>query len=166
MIVRKAKPKDAKRIAEINVIGWHTAYKGLIPDDFLAKWQVTEKGIARYREKIGNPSNIFLVAEQDGKVIGYLYGYKNTKEPQIPYEYEVQSLYIDPNFQRHGAGTALLKAFQKAIGNKPFFLHALKGNQQAINFYTKANGKRSPEYDLDRTWGDVTRRIEAFIFSR
>ena len=52
MIIRKAKPKDAKRVAEINVIGWHTAYKDLVPDDFLAKWQVTDRRIERFCEKI------------------------------------------------------------------------------------------------------------------
>ena len=31
MIIRKAKPKDAQRTAEINVVGWHTAYKDLVP---------------------------------------------------------------------------------------------------------------------------------------
>ncbi len=164
MIIRKAKSEDARRVAEINVIGWHTAYKGLIPDDFLEKWQVTDRRVERFREKIEDPKNTFLVVEEKGYVVGYLDGFKNVEEPQIPYEYVVQSLYIDPDFQRHGAGTALLKAFQQSIGGKPFFLHALKGNEQAMNFYTKLKGKRSPEYDLDRTWGNVTRRIEAFVF--
>ena len=37
MIIRKASSKDAQRVAEINVIGWHTAYNGLIPSDFFGK---------------------------------------------------------------------------------------------------------------------------------
>ena len=164
MIIRKAKPKDAKRVAEINVIGWHTAYKDLVPDDFLAKWQVTDRRIERFCEKIKEKAD-FFVAEQEGQVIGYLHGGKNVENANIPFEYEVYSLYIDPEFQRHGVGTALMKRFEKEIGAVSFFLHAMKGNQKAMRFYAKIGGKRTKKYDIDKTWGDVTRRIEAFVFS-
>ena len=34
--IRTAKPGDARAIAEIHVSTWQTAYRGLMPDDFLA----------------------------------------------------------------------------------------------------------------------------------
>ena len=40
----------------------------------------------------------------------------------------------------------------------------MKGNEKAMMFYTKVGGTRATEYDMDHTWGDVTCRIEAFIF--
>ena len=165
MIIRKAKSEDAKRVAEINVNGWHTAYKGLVPDDFLDKWQVTEKRIENFKKAIENTDHIFLVAEKDGYVIGYLNGGKNEKGKRtIPIDHEVYGLYIDPTFQRQGVGRALLAEFKKQIQDQQFFLHIMKGNKEAMTFYTEVGGERSPEYDMDHTWGDVTCRIEAFIF--
>ena len=165
MIVRKAKSTDAKRVAEINVIGWHTAYKGLVPADFLAKWQVTERRIEKFKENILNKQNICLVAELNGSVIGYLSGGYNRENADIPFQYEVYALYVDPDFQRNGAGRLLLQHFHQKIKHTPFFLHAMKGNEKADAFYIKMGGRRVPEYDIDKTWGDVTRRIEAFVFN-
>ncbi len=164
MIIRKAEAKDAQRAAEINVVGWHTAYKGLVPDDFLEKLQVTEKRIERFKETILNQKNICFVAELNGQVIGYLFGGKNKEAANIPVEYEVYGLYINPSFQRQGVGRLLLQHFKTKIKNAPFFLHALKGNVKAMTFYTKVGGHRAPEYDIDMTWGDVTRRVEACLF--
>lgn len=165
MIIRTAKPEDAKRVAEINVVGWHTAYKDLVPADFLDKWQVTEKRIENFQKAIENTTHIFLVAEEKGQVIGYLHGGKNKKgEGIVPIDHEVYGLYVDPAFQRKGIGRSLLREFKKQIQNQAFFLHAMKGNEKAMAFYTKIGGTRSPEYDMDHTWGDVTCRIEAFLF--
>ena len=164
MIIRKAKAGDALWTAKINVAGWHAAYKGLVPDNFLAKMQVTEKRISRFQEIILNKKNICLVAELNGQVIGYLFGGKNKENARIPFEYEVYGLYIDPAFQRQGAGRLLLQHFRKKVKNAPFFLHAMKGNAKAMTFYTKVGGCRMPEYDIDMSWGDVTRRVEAFLF--
>ena len=166
MIIRKAKTEDAKHVAEINVIGWQTAYKDLVPADFLAKWQVTEKRVENFKKAIENVANVFLIAEEEGQVIGYLHGGKNKKgEGLVPIDYEVYGLYVDPAFQRKGVGRMLLAEFKKQIQNQEFFLYAMKGNEKAMTFYTKVGGKRAPEYDIDHTWGDVTRRIETFIFS-
>jgi len=165
MIVRKAKPEDAKRVVEINVIGWHTAYKGLVPDDFLDKWQVTNRRIEKFRAYIEENEGVFLIAEEKGLVIGYLYGGKNTRDVAIPFKYEVHGLYVDPDFQRQGAGRLLLAKFKEQIQNQAFFLHAMKGNEKAMTFYIKAGGIREPKYDMDHTWGNMTRRLEAFVFN-
>jgi len=35
MSVRYLVENDAKRVAQINIEGWQTAYRGIFPDDFL-----------------------------------------------------------------------------------------------------------------------------------
>lgn len=49
----------------------------------------------------------YLVAEQDGKVIGFAYG--NWFKPRPAYRYSVEtSIYLAPSLQRQGVGRALL----------------------------------------------------------
>ena len=49
----------------------------------------------------------YLVAEQDGKIVGFAYG--NWFKPRPAYRYSVEtSIYLDPDLQRQGLGRALL----------------------------------------------------------
>lgn len=49
----------------------------------------------------------YLVAEQDGKIIGFAYG--NWFKPRSAYRYSVEtSIYLAPDLQRQGLGRALL----------------------------------------------------------
>ena len=131
----------------------------------MAKWQATDRRIEKFKAIILDRQNICLIAELNEKVIGYLLGGKNKENANIPFQYEVYGLYVDPEFQRNGAGRLLLQHFQQKIKQALFFLHAMKGNEKAMTFYTKVGGKRAPEYDINKTWGDVICRIEAFVFN-
>ena len=42
MRLRAASPGDAAAIAQVHVAAWHAAYRGLIPDSYLAETPVYE----------------------------------------------------------------------------------------------------------------------------
>ena len=145
--IRPATTKDAKAIATINVLGWKTTYCGLIPDDVLDKLSVTKKRIENFTNAISN-CPIFLLAENETGIIGYLNGGK-PRTNEFPYPYEIYGFYIHPDFQRKGIGTALINAFKEKINGRSFCVCLLKGNEKALNFYQKMGGIRYPEFDGD-----------------
>lgn len=145
--VRPAEKKDAFDIATINVLGWKTAYRGLMPDSILDTMEVTEKRIKRTEEAIAT-IEIYLVAENENGVIGFLVGGR-TRNKGVPYPYEIYVFYVHPDYWRCGTGTALVEAFKEKIKEAPFCVYMLDGNAKALNFYQKMGGIRQPEFDSD-----------------
>ena len=145
--IRSAKKEDAKDLATINVLGWKTTYRGLVPDELLDKLSVTDKRIERFSNHISE-CEIFLVAENEKGSIGYLLGGKSRED--VPYEYEIYAFYVHPDFQRVGVGTALFNAFKEKIKDVSFCVYALDGNIKGLNFYQKMGGIRYPEFDKDQ----------------
>lgn len=146
--IRLATPQDALDIATINIACWKTAYRGLIEDDFLDKLSVTEKRIEHFQSDILT-DDIYLVAENKGIIVGYLSGGK-VSQRHLPYPYEIYKLYVHPDFQHQGVGTALINAFKEKINKSAFCVYTLEGNTRAICFYQKNGGIRHPEFDCDQ----------------
>lgn len=121
MIIRKFTPNDLKRVHEIESMSFNQSY-GI--DVF--------RGL--YDMGVG-----FLVAEEDGYVIGYVIFW-------IKYENQghIISIAVDKNYRRHKAGTELLI---KAIGIlsmlkiDAIYLEVNENNTEAIEFYKTFNFK-------------------------
>lgn len=93
--------------------------------------------------------NTFLVAELEGKVIGYTIGRKLDELA------EVISIAVLPEFRRRGIGSALwlrLRDELKEMGVKTVRLHVRVSNEPAIRFYEKFGFERTrlePSYYSD-----------------
>ena len=143
--IRKAKISDAKDITYINITTWKDAYKGLLPDDFLANRNLSEKRIEYIENQIKNKNDICLVAELDNKIIGYCIGGIPRQYADI-FCYELRAFYVLPEHQKIGVGKAIFNKFKEIVSGKPFYLYTLSANSKAINFYIKNGGKIMPEY--------------------
>ncbi|WP_298501433.1 ribosomal protein S18-alanine N-acetyltransferase [uncultured Methanobrevibacter sp.] len=115
MIVRKFTPDDLKRVHEIESMSFDQSY-GI--DVFLGLY---EMGVG------------FLVAEQDGYVIGYVIFW-------IKYENQghIISIAVDRDYRRLGAGTHLLvKAISilSLLNLDTIYLEVNENNREAIEFY-------------------------------
>lgn len=67
----------------------------------------TEAEMARRREDVRSRGWPWLVAERDGRVLGYAYA--NAFRPRLAYRYCLEdSIYLDPAAQRTGVGRLLL----------------------------------------------------------
>ena len=152
--IRPARTEDAFDIANINTLGWKVGYRGLVCDSILDEMQVTEKRIQRTKEHIAN-AEIFLVAEQNNKAVGFLRGGKPKRE-NLPYSYEIHVFYVHPDHWRSGIGTALFNAFKEKIKVDDFCVYALDGNIRGINFYQKMGMKRFAEFDCDVQINQIT----------
>lgn len=121
MIVRKFKPKDLKRVYEIENMSFDQSY------GINMFQQLYEMGIG------------FLVAEEDDYVIGYVMFW-------IKYENQghIISIAVDKNYRRLKAGTQLLvKAISilSLLNLKTIYLEVNENNAGAVEFYKTFNFK-------------------------
>jgi len=121
MIVRKFKPKDLKRVYEIENMSFNQSY------GINMFQQLYEMGIE------------FLVAEEEGYVIGYVMFW-------IKYENQghIISIAVDKNYRRAKAGTQLLvKAISilSLLNLDTIYLEVNENNEGAVEFYKTFNFK-------------------------
>ncbi len=121
MIIRKFNPNDLKRVYEIENMSFNQSY-GI--DMFQ---QLYDMGVG------------FLVAEEDGYVIGYVIFW-------IKYENQghIISIAVDKNYRRLKAGTQLLvKAISilSLLRIDAIYLEVNENNEGAVEFYKTFNFK-------------------------
>ncbi|QQK79157.1 GNAT family N-acetyltransferase [Salicibibacter cibi] len=149
--IREMKEGDAYGIAYVHVHSWHTTYKGIVPQSFLGRLQVSEREkhwenlLTEYPRK----SNYGLVAVNDqSEIVGFaICDQADDKEPA---EGELNAIYILKNNQQHGIGRALLRHVLVNFherGWKTFKVVALADNP-SFPFYEKLN----PHYLRLDTW--------------
>ena len=131
IVVRKAVPEDAERIADIQITGWRESYAHLLSPEFLARLEpqteVYREGIVRAVRATHN------VAELDGDVVGFAIA-GPPREDDPPRAWELALIYQYARAHGSGTGQALLDA---AVGDRPAFLWVAEGNPRAQAFYRR-----------------------------
>jgi RimJ/RimL family protein N-acetyltransferase len=141
-IIRPLRPSDADLLGDVHVRAWQTAYRGLLPDDYLDGLNIAERA-ARWAEALTNPPwprGARFGAEQEGEVVGFvLVGPAiGDDTSQIG---EVYALNVDPDHWGSGIGKGLLDvgvAFLRDTGFTEAVLWVLPGNSRARRFYEVA----------------------------
>jgi N-acetylglutamate synthase-like GNAT family acetyltransferase len=97
----------------------------------------------RYLQRINETSegrSVYLVAEQDGQVVGqvFLKYYGTETYPEYP---NMEDLFVDENFRDHGIGTALIMECENRVKAKEFTKVGLSVNpslnKKAMSLYEK-----------------------------
>lgn len=110
MRVRRAVLTDAHAIAEIGVRGWQAAYRGILPDDFLAGLSVPAREVAWQSMLESDEQGMApaWIAEREGRAIGFVAtGPPRDEDVPLPGA-EIYAIYVLPEAWRGGAGRALL----------------------------------------------------------
>ncbi len=115
MAVRKFRYEDLEEVLEISSSSLQEKYT---LDFFLYLWQLSPEG--------------FLVAEKNGKVVGFILALQPCKD-----ELRILMLAVDKNFRRHGIGSALLKELLLRFPVRRVYLEVRTDNVEAIKFYEK-----------------------------
>ena len=117
IILRPAEPGDAKAIRTAYCEACKITYAGIIrPDIFQRVTTLNNNDIARIENEIATGKPEYYVAEIDGQVAGYisLVYPKAGDYPEMGDEtaqktsFEIEHLYINPDYQNRGIGFALL----------------------------------------------------------
>lgn len=140
--VRNSSVADSEAINALHVACWRVSFEGKIEARALAELPVGE-WLERRKHALANESRVRLVAELDGKVIGFCDG-GAPRDPHYGESGELYALYVDPKVQGKGVGKALLlemKARLKALGYRRMMVKTLAGNPPARAFYAGLGGE-------------------------
>jgi ribosomal-protein-alanine N-acetyltransferase len=135
--VRDAVPADAAAVASIGRIAVPDTYKDLI-DDAAVMGAIVEQSYAleALRDCIARCARAadahFLVAERDGKIVGFLDYDREGPEP------ELHRIYVEPMQKRRGIGSALLQELHRRLApSESYILMVVAANRPAVAFYER-----------------------------
>jgi ribosomal protein S18 acetylase RimI-like enzyme len=141
--IRKMHYEDTKQVQSIAKTTWNATYKGIIPlevqNNFLKSNYSDESMIQRIER------SIVYVAEVEGKVVGFA-NYSTVRDGG---KVELAAIYLYPEFQGKGIGTALIQqAVRELKGMKEIFINVEKDNKIGMNFYEAKGFEIVKESDL------------------
>jgi ribosomal protein S18 acetylase RimI-like enzyme len=147
-MVRPAAPEDAAEIARVHVATWRSAYRGLLPDDFLASLSEAHY-TERWRRVIGDGSSRVFVVEagrrppgQTNGVAGFASGGRE-RAGETGFAGELYALYVLDEAQRRGYGRELVRAVAGALHElhlPDMIVWVLRDNGPARAFYERLGG--------------------------
>ena len=136
--IRPAKSADIPVIAQTVVRAWQVAYRHILPDALLDNLS-TARAAARWSELIKDQNMSTLVAEFDGKVVGFVrLGAGRDADIDSKMIGEIYAIYVHPDYWSLGAGRALLYQAIKQLRQRDFqevTLWTLRDNLRARTFY-------------------------------
>lgn len=134
ILIREAEHEDAERLDELLTL--------LIRDEGQYDDNLNEAYVVRdnYRERVRMDGHKLLVAEIEGKIVGYLYGFVY----QIPGMFHrsvaiLDALYVEESHRRLGCGRRLISEFCKFArenGACRVELKVLSENERAFSLYS------------------------------
>ena len=139
--IRRARPSDAKPVAEAHDEAWRTAYQGIIPGPELDKL-IARRGAAWWDGAIRKGSRISLLAF--GETIAGYANYGRNRARSLHYEGEIYEIYLRPEFQGLGFGRRLFTSARRDLvqsGMKSLVVWALSDNEPAVESYRALGGR-------------------------
>src|SRR5215471_10867623 len=113
--VRPARAADVDNMAVVHIAASRQAYAGIIPAHALDAITVAERA-RRWTASLARagPNEAILVGASEGRLAGLGYcGLQRT--PSLPFPGEFFSVYVAPQAQRQGVGTALMIAMARFL---------------------------------------------------
>lgn len=128
--IKKLREEEAEEKIDINIKVWWTTYRGLIPDEIIAKLQTkTKERIERQKQTIREKNNTYGIYVDD-KLVGYS-SYGPARDENYKDSCEVYSCYILEEYQRFHLGRkVVMKILEDFIqeGYKTMITKCLVGN--------------------------------------
>ncbi len=140
--IRPATALDATAVADVHRTSWEDTYRGLLPDDVIARHTISMDGVWMARLADPGPTTTW-VATHDDDVVGFIL--VEAMGPGHPAPLRVGGLYLRPEVKRRGYGTALL---EYAIADVPAYTEVAVSNRGAMEFWERLGFKQTgAEFD-------------------
>jgi diamine N-acetyltransferase len=144
----RADASHAAMIASIGKKSFRNAFEHLFKNrEELFEYLEQTYDPVKLVKSIRKDNNIYFLAWQDGDPVGFVKVKKHSLNENIesPVQMELQKLYVLPEHQGHGSGTALLREVEQladALGPDYIWLDTHVHNEKAIRLYEKHGFKK------------------------
>jgi GNAT superfamily N-acetyltransferase len=165
LVIRDAAEADADAMGHLHVRAWQSAYRGVMPDEYLDGLQAQDR-IAMWRSLLSR-SDVppVLVAVVADEVVGFaVFGAEESPEP-APSCGELYAMNLDPDYWGQGIGRVLFRRVTEALtalGYEEAVLWVVPENERARGLYDSegwvADGGVSTEEILGVTVTDIRYR--------
>jgi RimJ/RimL family protein N-acetyltransferase len=139
--VRPATVQDAARIAEVHVRSWQSAYRGLLPHDYLDSLDPADR-VQRWQQVLSStePARGGVLVATDADVICGFASVGPTRDQDESQDHvgEVMAIYLAPGAWGKGYGRELMTASLRSlhlVGYLQATLWVLDANMRARRFY-------------------------------
>lgn len=142
--IRKMHYEDTKQVQSIAKKTWNATYEGIIPLEVQNNFLKSNYSDESMKQRIER--SIVYVAEVKGKVVGFA-NYSTVRDGG---KVELAAIYLYPEFQGKGIGTALLQQVVKELkGLKEIYINVEKDNKIGMNFYEAKGFEIVKESDIE-----------------
>ncbi len=118
-MIRQANFDDAEAIAKVHVASWQAAYKGLMPEDFLANLSI-ERRMVQWQQWLGQAEQVIMVYEENNKIVGFSSAGKARDSDLDNHVAELYTLYLLSDFWGKGYGKKLYQETLKELTTRGF----------------------------------------------
>jgi ribosomal protein S18 acetylase RimI-like enzyme len=137
--IRAAVPSDVDEIASLHLASWLAAYRGIVPDEFLAAITL-ESRVIRWRKALSSSESPLTetILAVDGSTIQGVSSFGPRRHPASTGVGEVYALHVAPASRRRGIGRLLLDDSIRRLAIRGFsgaVLWVLRDNVDARHFY-------------------------------
>ena len=134
---------DAREIAALHAGSWQSAYRGLVPDEYLAGPVVDERlRFWETRMAVPHEARLVLTAVHDGVMVGFTCVLRDADPAWGPL---LDNLHVRPGYKGIGIGWDLFTASRdwsrRAAPGRPMHLWVIEGNREARRFYDRQRGE-------------------------
>ena len=140
MTIRRALSEDAATVGRIHVESWNVAYRGIMPDDVIARTDLAYR-TAFWAVRIADPEWPVFLMEEDGEAIAFCQMIPTRDADDDPTRVgHITSLHVLPHLRGHGYGRMLIDhvfAEFRRRGFSEVTLWVLEENSKARQFYEK-----------------------------
>jgi len=142
--IRKMTNEDIKQIQSIAKKSWNATYEGIIPETIQNNFLLMAYSDEMMKHRLNH--SFMYVAETDSELAGFV-NFTPVDEKGLS---ELSAIYLDPDLQNRGIGTALLnEGIHNIEGLKEIRLEVEKENKIGMSFYKAKGFDVVEEYDED-----------------
>jgi len=139
--IREMQKRDIRHVRRIAKISWKDTYRNIIPADIqrlFLRVAYNNKSIKQQME-----TSYIAIAEAEQRAVGFVV-YAPVSHLGVT---DVRAIYLHPEFQRQGIGTAFLQHIIVKSNAREIHLNVEKRNKKAMHFYLRNGFQRQTEFD-------------------